>query len=151
VIIKRGNNPVTVRKTFVVAGFLLACTELLGARTSSVHVALFWAVVSLSGLGLAAANHLSLCRMSLVPKASVGLVTGMQNVSLSLAGIAGPLLSGWLLQTTGSYTAPMEAVLFFLVVGAVACIVLLREQWAPLAVNVAALPSTSGGLISTEK
>jgi len=89
--------------------------------------------------------------MSLVPKASVGLVTGMQNVSLSLAGIAGPLLSGWLLQTTGSYTAPMEAVLFFLVVGAVACIVLLREQWAPLAVNVAALPSTSGGLISTEK
>jgi len=48
-----------------------------------------------------------------------------------LGGIAGPLLSGWLLQTTGSYTAPMEAVLFFLVLDAGACIVLLREQWVP--------------------
>ena len=49
----------------------------------------------------------------------------------SLAGIAGPLLSDWLLQTTGRYTDPMEAVLFFLVLGAVTCIVLLREQWVP--------------------
>lgn len=137
-MIKRGGNPVAVRKAFVVAGFALACTELLGARTSSVHVALFWAVVSLSGLGLAAANHLALCRMSLVPAASVGLVTGMQNVALSLAGIVGPLLSGWLLQITGGYTAPMEAILFFLVLGGVACIVLLREKWSPVAITVTA-------------
>jgi MFS transporter, ACS family, D-galactonate transporter len=142
-IIKRGRNPVAVRKAFVVAGFALACTELLGARTSSVNVALFWAVVSLSGLGLAAANHLALCRMSLVPAASVGLVTGMQNVSLSLAGIVGPVLSGWLLQTTGSYTAPMEAILFFLVLGGLACVVLLREKWAPIAITVPANPRTA--------
>ena len=136
-MIKRGGNPITVRKAFTVAGFLLAGTELFGARTSSLHVALFWAVVSLSGLGLAAANHLALCRMSLVPAGSVGLVTGMQNVALSMAGIVGPILSGWLLQTTGSYTAPMEAILFFLVLGALACIFLLREKWAPVAVPVA--------------
>jgi MFS family permease len=133
-MIKRGGNAIAVRKAFVVAGFALACTELLGAKTSSVHVALFWAVLSLSGLGLVAANHLALCRMSLVPAASVGLVTGVQNVALSLAGIVGPLLSGWLLQTTGSYTAPMEAIVFFLIVGGLACIVLLREEWAPVAI-----------------
>lgn len=83
--------------------------------------------------------------MSLVPAASVGLVTGMQNVALSLAGIGGPLLSGWLLQTTGSYTAPMEAILFFLVLGGVACIVLLREKWAPVAITVAANARMAAG------
>jgi MFS-type transporter involved in bile tolerance (Atg22 family) len=75
--------------------------------------------------------------MSLVPAASIGVVTGMQNVALSMAGIVGPILTGWLLQTTGSYTAPMEAILFFLVLGGVACIVLLREKWSPVAVTVA--------------
>ena len=135
-MIKRGGNPVAVRRAFVVAGFALACTEMFGANTSSVQVALFWAVVSLSGLGLVAANHLALCRMSLVPAASIGVVTGMQNVALSMAGIVGPILTGWLLQTTGGYTAPMEAILFFLVLGGVACIVLLREKWSPVAVTV---------------
>ena len=130
-LIKAGRNAVTVRKVFVVAGFALASTEVLGARTASTQTALFWAVVSLSGLGLASANHLALCRMSLVPSASVGLVSGMQNVALSMAGIVGPLLSGWLLQKTGSYNAPMEAILFFLVVGAAATIVLLKEKWSP--------------------
>lgn len=135
ILIQRGRNAVAVRKVFVVAGFALAATELLGAQTSSTQMALFWAVVSLSGLGLASANHLALCRMSLVPSASVGLVTGMQNVALSMAGIVGPLLSGWLLQKTGNYTAPMEAILFFLMLGAVACIVLLREKWSPVVTN----------------
>lgn len=134
-LVKRGANAVAVRKAFTVAGFVLASTELLGARATSTQTALFWAVVSLSGLGLASANHLALCRISLVPSASVGLVTGMQNVALSMAGIVGPLLSGWLLQKTGSYTAPMEAILFFLVLGAVATIVLLRERWSPPVTN----------------
>jgi MFS family permease len=134
-LVKRGWNAVAVRKAFTVAGFVLASTELIGAHAASTQTALIWAIVSLSGLGLASANHLTLCRISLVPAASVGLVTGMQNVALSIAGIVGPLLTGWLLQKTGSYTAPMEAILFFLVLGAVATIVLLREKWSPRETN----------------
>jgi hypothetical protein len=34
--------------------------------------ALFWAVVSLSGIGLATANPLALCRMTLIPAPAVG-------------------------------------------------------------------------------
>ncbi|MFM2289506.1 MAG: hypothetical protein RL684_2649 [Pseudomonadota bacterium] len=130
-LIKRGGNAVTVRKIFVVAGFAIACTELIGVRSSSVEGALFWAVVSLSGLGLTTANNLALCRMTLIPSQGIGLVTGVQNVSTSLAGIVGPILSGWLLEVTGGYEAPMMAILFFLVVGAVTCIVLLRPEWSP--------------------
>jgi MFS family permease len=130
-IIKRGGDPVFIRKAFIIGGFAIACTELIGVRSASVEGALFWAVVSLSGLGLATANHLALCRMTLIPAPAVGLVTGVQNTSTSLAGIVGPLLSGWLLQTTGSYEAPMMAIFFFLVLGGLTCLVLLRPQWAP--------------------
>ncbi len=131
VMIKRGWNAVIVRKTFVVAGFAIACTELFGVFAHTEQGALFWAVVSLSGLGLATANHLALCRLTLIPAPAVGLVSGVQNVSTSLAGIVTPLLSAWLKQVSGGYTAPMIAILFFLVIGGVTCIVLLREKWAP--------------------
>jgi MFS transporter, ACS family, D-galactonate transporter len=130
-IIRRGGNPVVVRKAFVIAGFAIACTELIGVRSASVQGALFWAVVSLSGLGLTTANNLALCRMTLIPPQGVGLVTGVQNVSTSLAGIVGPILSGWLLQTTGGYEAPMLAIFFFLVLGGLTCLVLLRPEWSP--------------------
>ena len=61
----------------------------------------------------------------------MGLVSGIQNVSTSLAGIVAPILSGWLLQSTGTYTAPMRVIFVFLVIGALTCIVLLRRRWAP--------------------
>ncbi len=130
-MIKGGWNAVIVRKTFVVAGFAIACTELLGVFAHTEQGALFWSVVSLSGLGLATANHLALCRLTLIPAPAVGLVSGVQNVSTSLAGIVTPILSAWLKQASGGYTAPMIAILFFLVLGGLTCIVLLREEWAP--------------------
>lgn len=143
VLIKRGGNAVVVRKAFVIGGFAIACTELIGVRSSSVQGALFWAVVSLSGLGLTTANNLALCRMTLIPPQAVGLVTGVQNVSTSLAGIVGPILSGWLLQTSGGYEAPMMAIFFFLVLGGVTCLVLLRPEWAPK-LSVAGANATAG-------
>jgi MFS transporter, ACS family, D-galactonate transporter len=138
ILIKRGGNAVFVRKVFVVAGFAIACTEMIGVQSSSVNGALFWAIVSLSGLGLTTANNVALCRMTLIPAQAAGLATGVQNVSTSLAGIVGPIVSGWLLQTTGGYAAPMLAILFFLVLGAVTCIVLLRPEWSPKVATVAA-------------
>ena len=133
-LIRRGWDPVATRKAFIIAGFVIACTELLGVRTTSEHAALFWAIVSLSGLGLATANHLALCRLTLIPAAAVGLVSGIQNVATSMAGIVAPLLSGWLKEKSGGYSGPMEAIFFFLVIGALTCLILLRAKWAPVAV-----------------
>lgn len=130
-MIKRGWNAVIVRKTFVICGFAIACTELLGVLATTEQMALFWTVVSLSGLGLATANHLALCRLTLIPAPAVGLVTGVQNVSTSLAGIVTPLLSGWLLQETGGYTAPMLVIFAFLMIGGLTTLFLLKEKWAP--------------------
>jgi ACS family D-galactonate transporter-like MFS transporter len=140
-LIARGWKPVPVRKGFVIAGFAIASTELIGAQSSSVEAALFWAVVSLSGLGLASANSLALTRGTLIPASAVGLVSGVQNGFGSAAGIVGPILTGWLKQTFGSYQAPMQAIWFFMMLGILSCVVLLREKYAP---KVPAVAATSG-------
>jgi ACS family D-galactonate transporter-like MFS transporter len=130
-LIARGGDPVKVRKGFVVAGFIGACTVLLGANADSLSVALFWNVFSLTSLGLATANNLALCRLTLIPKPAVGLVTGVQQVATSLAGGVSASLSGWLLAVSGSYLLPMYVIVVFLVIGAASTLILLQPKWAP--------------------
>jgi MFS family permease len=130
-IIARGGDPVFVRKVFVIAGFIGACTVLLGAHADSLTMALFWNVFSLSFLGLATANNLALCRLTLIPAPAVGLVTGVQQVATSLAGGVAASLSGWLLHVSGSYDLPMLVIFVFLLIGAAATWILLRPKWAP--------------------
>lgn len=130
-LIERGRDPVLVRKAFVIAGFFGGCTVLLGAWAPSLNVALFWNVFSLTALGLATANNLALCRLTLIPKPAVGLVTGVQQVATSLAGGVSASLSGWLLQESGGYDVPMMVIFVFLLLGAAGTWVLLRPEWAP--------------------
>ena len=129
-LIGRGHNPVTVRKWFTIAGFAVACTELIGARATSLETALLFAVVSLSGLGLATANYWAITQ-TLIPGAAIGRITGIQNSACSFAGIVAPILTGWLLQKTGSYETPMMAIMVVLLVGVLSYLLLIREKYAP--------------------
>jgi MFS family permease len=131
-LIGRGHNPVTVRKWFTIAGFSIATTELIGARATSLETALVFAVVSLSGLGLATANYWALTQ-TLIPGAAIGRISGIQNCACSVAGIVAPILTGWLLQKTGNYEAPMMAVLVALLAGVLSYLFLIREKYAPRA------------------
>ncbi len=129
-LIDRGYNAVRVRKAFVIAGFLTASTQLIGAYAESQAVSLFFAVFSLSGLGLMTANYWALTQ-TLLPGAAVGRIVGLQNCAANLPGIVAPMLTGWLKQTTGGYTAPMLAICVFLVMGIAAYLLLVREEYLP--------------------
>ena len=130
VLIARGGDPVRVRKGFTIAGFVMASTEVIGALSSSTSVALFFAVFSLTGLGLATANYWALTQ-TLIPGGAIGRIVGIQNCAANLPGIVAPLLTGWLVQRTGSYQAPMQAIGFFLVLGVAAYVFLVRQKYAP--------------------
>jgi hypothetical protein len=93
-------------------------------------VAMFFAIFSLSGLGLTTANYWALTQ-TLMPGAAVGRIVGVQNCAANLPGIVAPLLTGWLKQTTGSYNAPMQAIWFFLILGVAAYLFLVRRKYAP--------------------
>jgi ACS family D-galactonate transporter-like MFS transporter len=129
-LIAGGWDPVRVRRNFVIAGLLLGSTELIGALSSSHGVALFFAVFSLSGMGLATANYWAITQ-TLIPGGAVGRLAGIQNCAAQIPGIAAPILTGWLKQRTGSYEAPMVLVAVFLAVGIASYLTLVRRRYAP--------------------
>jgi ACS family D-galactonate transporter-like MFS transporter len=142
-IIARGHDAVLVRKCFIVAGFIGGTTVLLGAYAPTLEMALFWNVLSLSLLGLATANNLTLCKLTLIPKQAIGLNTGVQQVATSLAGGVSASLSGWLLHISGNYELPMIAIVFFLLIGATNTVILLQRKWAPKVTELAPLAKGS--------
>jgi MFS-type transporter involved in bile tolerance (Atg22 family) len=52
---------------------------------------------------------------------------GIQNCAASLPGIVAPILTGWLVQRTGTYQAAMWAVFFFLLIGVASYLFLVRR------------------------
>ncbi len=129
VVIRKGRDAVNVRKAFTIAGLALASTEVIGAHAASREVALFFAIFSLVGLGLATANYWALTQ-SLVPRATLGRIAGVQNCASNLSGIAAALATGWLKQTTGSCEAPMRVVWLLLVVGVACYVFVVRRKYA---------------------
>jgi ACS family D-galactonate transporter-like MFS transporter len=115
-MIRRGADAVTTRRWFVIAGFLVASTEVIGALTDSNEVAKIFAIVSLGGLGLATGNYWALTQ-TLLPGKSAGSIAGAQNTASNVAGAVAPFLTGWLKEATGSYDAPMKAIWVFLIIG----------------------------------
>lgn len=124
-LIARGGDPVKVRRWFTIAGMVLAATEVFGTRVISSDLALYIAIFSLAGLGIATANYWALTQ-SVMPAAVIGRIGGLQNTASNLAGVAAPILTGWLIERTGSYRAPMEAIAILLLAGAASYALLVR-------------------------
>jgi MFS transporter, ACS family, D-galactonate transporter len=137
-LIRRGAGPAATRRWFTIAGLLVASTEVIGALARSNQTAVFFAIFSMAGLGLATANYWALTQ-TLLPSAAAGRVAGVQNTALNLAGIVAPILTGWLKQVTGTYTVPMQTIGVFLLLGVGAYLFLVREQKVPVARTVPGL------------
>jgi MFS family permease len=129
-MIRKGADAVRTRKAFTIAGLILASTEIFGTMTQSRDVAVGFAILSMAGLGLTTANYWALTQ-TLMPGAAIGQISGVQNLASNLAGIVAPALTGWLIQVTGSYVAPMRAILVVLLAGIGAYVFLVRREYAP--------------------
>ena len=129
-MVRRGSDPVRVRKFFTMAGLAVASTEIIGSLTASREVALFFALVSLAGLGMTTANYWALTQ-TLIPGAAIGRISGLQNCAANLAGAIAPAVTGWLIHSTGSYDAPLRAILLVLAAGLTSYLVLVRPCYRP--------------------
>ena len=130
-MIARGWDAVKVRKGFTLAGLGLASTELIGALSSDTNVAMIFAVISLTGLGLATANYWALTQTLIPGGALAGRIAGVQNFASNGSGIVAPLLTGWLKETTGTYEVPMAFIFGLLLLGICAYVFLVRERYVP--------------------
>lgn len=125
-MIERGADAVATRRGFTIAGLLVASTVVFGALSESAAGAVFFSILSMSGLGLATANYWSLPQ-TVMPKSMAGRVGGAQNMALTLAGIVAPIATGWLKQVSGGYAAPMSLIGVLLLIGIGAYVFLVRQ------------------------
>jgi nitrate/nitrite transporter NarK len=114
-----GGAPVTrVRKTFVTAGLLLCCVTLLpAAAVREPNLCIVLLVVSCSALGLFTSNVWAITQTLAGPR-TAGSWTGIQNAIGNLGGVISPLLTGIVVQQTGSYYFAFAAASAMLIVGA---------------------------------
>lgn len=129
-MIARGYDPVRVRRGYTIAGFLTAGAGLVAALNTPQDVAIWMVIASLGGLGLTTANYWALTQ-TLIPGAAVGRIVGVQNCAANVPGIVAPILTGWLIETTGGYQGAIVAVLFFLGLGVTMYLTLIQRKYAP--------------------
>jgi ACS family D-galactonate transporter-like MFS transporter len=91
-------------------------------------MALFWNVLSLSGLGLATANNLALCRLTLIPKPAVGVNTGLQQVASAWPAWSRRSCRAGCCTWAAATRLPMYVIFAFLLLGAVTTLFVLRRE-----------------------
>jgi MFS transporter, ACS family, D-galactonate transporter len=100
--IASGGSPTKVRKTFAVTGLIVSTMILPVAIVHNLTLAQALLLISCMGYGAFSSNHWAIMQ-TLSGPAAAGKWTAFQNGFASLAGVAAPWLTGWLVQHTGSF------------------------------------------------
>jgi sugar phosphate permease len=123
-LIQRGWSAARVRQVVLVGGTTLGLGILGTAHAHSPVTALFWISISIGGLS--AASPVAWSIPSLVaPRESVGTLGGILNCSSQLAGIAAPILTGYIVQSTDSFSGAFIGATAFLLLGIAGYVFLL--------------------------
>jgi len=102
-MIQGGGSPTKVRKGFFITGLVLAAVFILpSAIVKSPEHSLWLQVISAFCFGMATSNLWAITQSIAGPEAAATW-TGLQNAFGNLAGFVGAWLTGWLVQTTGTY------------------------------------------------
>lgn len=115
-LVKRGYEQTRVRKTIIVIGMLMGLTIIGATTTTNPNVAIFWITVALTGLACTAPIGWSIPAL-IAPKGSVGSIGGIMNFFNNLMGIAAPIVTGYIVADTKSFTNAFIAAAVVLLIG----------------------------------
>lgn len=125
-LIKRGHDSTLVRKTLLAIGMLLGIAVIGAAFTTSPTVAIIWISIALGGLAFAAPIGWSIPAL-IAPRGTVGTVGAIMNFFNNIAGIAAPIVAGFLFQSTGSFAVNFIIAGVILVLGILSYLFLLGK------------------------
>ncbi len=126
-LIQSGWNPTRVRQIVLIGGTALGLGIFGAAHSESPLRALFWISLSLGGLSAAAPLGWSLPSL-IAPRESVGTVGGIINFCNQLSAIAAPIVTGYIVAVTHSFSGAFVAAAVFLLVGIAGYILLLGNM-----------------------
>ena len=117
-LIRRGWSETRARKGVVTFAFLTGLLLIPAARVNTPGVAVAL-IVGGCLVGLATGNLLVILQ-SCAPPRAIGLWTGVYNFIGNIAGILSPLITGFLIERTDSYTPPFMLAAALIAVGPIA-------------------------------
>jgi MFS family permease len=117
-LVQRGWSETRARKGVVTVAFLTGLLLIPAARVNTPGVAVAL-IVGGCLVGLATGNLLVILQ-SCAPPRAIGLWTGVYNFIGNIAGILSPLITGFLIERSGSYTPPFMLAAALIAVGPIA-------------------------------
>ena len=123
-LIHRGWDASRVRETILIGGTLLGLGIFGAAHAHTIKTAVVWITISLSGLSAAAGVGWSAPSL-IAPKGAVGTLGGLLNFCNQLAAIAAPIVTGYIVHFTHSFSGAFIAAAAFLALGICAYVFLL--------------------------
>ena len=115
-LIKRGADPNRVRKTALVAGLILGFAIVGAAFTKDITVAVIWITIAVAGISFHAPVGWSLPGL-IAPTNSTGQVGAIMNCLNNVANFFAPVVTGIIVQRTGSFYSALVTAGVILIVG----------------------------------
>jgi MFS family permease len=115
-LIQRGWNPVRVRQVVLIGGTALGLGIFGATQSVSPIAAVFWISISIGGLSAASPVGWSIPSL-IAPRESVGTLGGILNFGNQVAGILAPIVTGYVVHLTHSFSWAFGVAGAFLAVG----------------------------------
>lgn len=123
--IARGAEVVPLRRNYMIAGLVLTAVTLPFATVESPGLSMAFLILAFSGLGLYTSNCWALSQNLAGPGAS-GKWTGLQNAVGNLGGVVAPVVTGKLVDLTGTFLAAFLTSSAVLLTGVMIYLFMLR-------------------------
>lgn len=92
----------TIRKTFLIVGLLMASCIGLAAFAESAWIAIVLLCIAKSGTTVAATQVWAMPG-DIAPRGMTSMLAGLQNSVSNMGGVVGPIVTGFIVATTGSF------------------------------------------------
>lgn len=123
-LIAKGHDETKVRKGVLLTGMFLGLAVFGATTTTNPIVAITWISIALSGLAAAAPVGWSLPSL-IAPKGGTGTVGGIMNFANNMMGAAAPIVTGYIVGTTHSFSNAFMVAGAVLLIGMLAFVFLL--------------------------
>ena len=123
-LVKKGHDDTVVRKTILVGGMLLGLFVFGATMTTDPRWAITWISIALSGLAAAAPIGWSIPSL-IAPQGGTGTIGGIMNFVNNGMGILAPIVTGYIVGATQSFTNAFLVAGGVLVLGIISYIFIL--------------------------
>lgn len=123
-LIARGHDETLVRKTVLVTGMVLGLAVIGATFTTDPRWAVVWISIALSGLAAAAPVGWSIPSL-IAPRGGTATIGGIMNFFNNLMGVVAPIVTGYIVTATQSFSAAFAAAAIVLVIGIAAYVFML--------------------------